>query len=341
MTGPLYRTGTFCARHHWLVIAAWVLVVVALALGSRAAGERNSDNLSLPGTGSTEAQNLLKAKLPQQAYGTNPVVLEAAQGKLTDSANSKAVDATVKALKKEPGVVRAVSPLSDEGKAALSKDGRDRLHLGDSLDEGPSDLTEEDAQNDHRRDESGLGRRPEGRDGRLSRPGGIQAGHREQRGGRPHGGGRDPPVRLRDRDRDAAPDRQRGAGARCVARPDRLLGHLAEVPTVAPTLATMIGLGVGIDYALFIVTRHKLQLNDGMEVRESIARATATAGGAVFFAGGTVVIALVSLLASGIPLRRNDGVRRRRWRWWSRCSPRSRSFRRCSARSACASTPCA
>ena len=81
----------------------------------------------------------------------------------------------------------------------------------------------------------------------------------------------------------------------------KLLGHVAEVPSVAPTLATMIGLGVGIDYALFIVTRHKLQLNEGMEVRESIARATATAGGAVFFAGATVVIALVSLLASGIP----------------------------------------
>ena len=63
----------------------------------------------------------------------------------------------------------------------------------------------------------------------------------------------------------------------------------------------MIGLGVGIDYALFIVTRHKLHLKDGMEMRESIARATATAGGAVVFAGTTVVIALVSLLFSGIP----------------------------------------
>ena len=82
----------------------------------------------------------------------------------------------------------------------------------------------------------------------------------------------------------------------------KLLGHVVEVPSVAPTLATMIGLGVGIDYALFIVTRHKLQLKDGMEMRESIARATATAGGAVVFAGVTVVIALVSLLASGIPL---------------------------------------
>ena len=74
------------------------------------------------------------------------------------------------------------------------------------------------------------------------------------------------------------------------------------MPGVAATLATMIGLGVGIDYALFIVTRHKLQLGEGMELRESIARATATAGGAVVFAGFTVVIALCSLAFAGIPL---------------------------------------
>jgi RND superfamily putative drug exporter len=85
------------------------------------------------------------------------------------------------------------------------------------------------------------------------------------------------------------------------------LGHATEVPTVAPTLATMIGLGVGIDYALFIVTRHKIQLREGIEMRESIARATATAGGAVFFAGTTVVIALCSLGFSGIPLVRALG----------------------------------
>ena len=82
----------------------------------------------------------------------------------------------------------------------------------------------------------------------------------------------------------------------------RLLENVVEVPSVASTLATMIGLGVGIDYALFIVTRHKLQLADGMELRESIARATATAGGAVVFAGFTVVIALCSLAFAGIPL---------------------------------------
>jgi RND superfamily putative drug exporter len=64
------------------------------------------------------------------------------------------------------------------------------------------------------------------------------------------------------------------------------LSHTVEVPTSAPTLATMIGLGVGIDYSLFIVTRHLSQLAEGMEARESVARATATSGGAVALPGG-------------------------------------------------------
>jgi RND superfamily putative drug exporter len=82
----------------------------------------------------------------------------------------------------------------------------------------------------------------------------------------------------------------------------RMLGHVATVPTVAPTLATMIGLGVGIDYALFVVTRHFRGMREGLSVEDSIARAAATSGGAVFFAGGTVTIALVSLAVAGIPL---------------------------------------
>ena len=88
----------------------------------------------------------------------------------------------------------------------------------------------------------------------------------------------------------------------------RMLGHVTNVPTVAPTLATMIGLGVGIDYALFIVTRHFRGLHDGLEMRESIARAAATSGGAVFFAGSTVTIALVSLAIADIPLVTTMGL---------------------------------
>ena len=81
-----------------------------------------------------------------------------------------------------------------------------------------------------------------------------------------------------------------------------VLGHGVTVPTIAPTLATMIGLGVGIDYALFLVTRHRDNRKQGMEMHESIAMAVATSGSAIVFAGTTVVIALLALLVAGIPL---------------------------------------
>ena len=300
MTGPLYRVGTFCARHHWLVIGVWLVLVVALAAGGRAAGQQNSDNLRLPGTGSTKAQDLLQDKLPKQAYGTNPVVLQARSGKLTSSSNSKAIDATVKALEKEPGVIRAVSPLSQEGAAALSKD-KTIGYISVTLSEGPGDLTKEDAENivdaTSPASDAGLkvatggylGQAVSRADTESSEAVGLTAAV----------------IILLFAFGTATamflPIITAVLGLVATLSLITFLGHAADVPTVAPTLATMIGLGVGIDYALFIVTRHKLQLRDGMEVRESIARATATAGGAVFFAGTTVVIALVSLLASAIP----------------------------------------
>ena len=81
-----------------------------------------------------------------------------------------------------------------------------------------------------------------------------------------------------------------------------LLGHVASVPSIAPTLATMIGLGVGIDYALFMVSRYRSNRKEGMELHDALALSVATSGSAIVFAGSTVVIALVTLLIAGIPL---------------------------------------
>ncbi len=82
-----------------------------------------------------------------------------------------------------------------------------------------------------------------------------------------------------------------------------IFGHVISVPSIAPTLGTMIGLGVGIDYALFIVTRHLSFIKeDGLEPKEAAARAASTAGGAVLFAGSTVVVALLALYFGGIPI---------------------------------------
>lgn len=80
-----------------------------------------------------------------------------------------------------------------------------------------------------------------------------------------------------------------------------LVGSVVNIPSSAPIVAVMLGLGAGIDYALFLVTRYRQHVLDGLEVTEAIARATATSGKAVLFAGGTVVVAILGLYAAGIP----------------------------------------
>lgn len=87
-----------------------------------------------------------------------------------------------------------------------------------------------------------------------------------------------------------------------------LLNYLIDIPSFAPQMASMIGLGVGIDYALFLVTRHREFLAAGEPVAESAGRAVATAGQAVIFAGGTVVIAILGLAVAGIPYMTAAGV---------------------------------
>lgn len=86
------------------------------------------------------------------------------------------------------------------------------------------------------------------------------------------------------------------------------LSGVVEMTSVTPALALMLGMAVGIDYALFILNRHRMQLAEGMDLRESIALATGTAGNAVTFAGATVVIALAALGITGIPFLGVMGV---------------------------------
>jgi RND superfamily putative drug exporter len=87
-----------------------------------------------------------------------------------------------------------------------------------------------------------------------------------------------------------------------------LVTYLIDIPSWAPQMATMIGLGVGIDYALFLVTRHREFLAEGYPVIEAAGRAVATAGQAVIFAGGTVVVAILGLAVAEIPFLTAAGV---------------------------------
>jgi putative drug exporter of the RND superfamily len=91
LTRVLYACGRACVRFRWPVIAAWIAVAVVLHLAAASAGEDWTDNLTLPGTGSTRATDLLQERLPQQAYGSIPISLRDPNGTIGDSASKDAI----------------------------------------------------------------------------------------------------------------------------------------------------------------------------------------------------------------------------------------------------------
>ena len=122
MSKLLYRLGLTCARRPKRVLTAWIVVVIAVVAVSKVTGEQTSDNLTLPGTDSTRATDLLKSDLPDQASGSVPIVLHISSGSLATGANKKAVDASVKALKRTNGVNSVLSPFSSKASQNLAKD---------------------------------------------------------------------------------------------------------------------------------------------------------------------------------------------------------------------------
>jgi RND superfamily putative drug exporter len=308
MTGVLYGLARFCVRRRFYVLAVWLVATIALVAISHRLGENTNDNLSLPGTDSQRATDALAKSFPDQANGSSPIVLHTSAGaKLTDRKNTEAVEAAAKAIAKEPHVASVVSPLSPQGAGALSKD-QSTGYLSVTLAVSPGQLSVSEAneiiEGANAAKAAGIEVQTGGQLGqKVSKPAtesseliGIIAAM----------------VILTLTFGTVVsmliPILNAIVALLATLAIIRMLGHVATVPTVAPTLATMIGLGVGIDYALFIVTRHFRGMHDGLALDESIARAAATSGGAVFFAGGTVTIALVSLAVAGIPLITTMGL---------------------------------
>ena len=103
MTPLLYGLGRVCVRRRWIVLAVWLVIFAALAVAARSVGPELNDNLTLPGSDSQAAADLLSDRFPSQANGTNPVVLTAPSGeKLTDAKYKKPIDDTVAASSATP-----------------------------------------------------------------------------------------------------------------------------------------------------------------------------------------------------------------------------------------------
>ncbi|WUQ01701.1 MMPL family transporter [Streptomyces sp. NBC_00247] len=309
-TGGLRRLGAWCARHFVVVLVLWVVALAGLQALVHAYGGDYSDDFSLPGTQSQDGLDVLKAHAPSAGGYSSQIVLHDADAPLTDLSDQ--VSSAVGSLQKLPEVLSVqnplpppgtqptppptgtpnTGPLSTDGKTAYltvrfavqpSTLGSDYLH---GVDQAVQPLRSAGAQVEYG-----------GPLGELARPGA------NDRTSEAIGFGVAILVLLIGFGSLFAALLPLVTALFCAVCGLALLGLLASVwtfATVSPTLATMIGIGVGIDYALFLVTRHRQNLVDGRPPATAAGNAAATSGRAVLLSGCTVIIALSGLWVSGI-----------------------------------------
>ncbi|WP_433920203.1 MMPL family transporter [Streptomyces canus] len=298
--GALRRLGEWCARHFVIVLVAWLVALVALQTLNRSFGGDYSDNFSLPGVQSQEGQDVLKKHDPAAGGYGSQIVLHDADKALTSLGSQ--VSTTVTDLQKLPHVLSVQNPLSAPASKVgpLSSDAK-TAYITVRFDVQPSTLGDgylngvDDAVQPLRA--AGVDVEYGGPLGELARPAGND--------------------RLSELIGFAVAivvllvgfGSVIAAGIPLVTALISVIGGLAclgllaaafTFATVSPTLATMIGLGVGIDYALFQLTRHRQSLMDGKDPVRAAGGATATSGRAVLVSGCTVIIALAGLSVSGV-----------------------------------------
>lgn len=307
MATLLYRLGRFSFRRAWIVIGIWLALVVTVLGGGLALGGQSQEDFSIPGTESQEALDRLSAVFPQVAGASVQVVSRVPDGaSVNDEAYRGAIEQQAAAISTIDGVESVVTPFDEYAGRAISDDESTALTKvqfeGASADVSPASI-------DELLDSASIGE---------------DAGMQVAFGGR----------LLQDSSPTLTPTEGLGvlfAGIVLVITFGSLLAAgmplisailgvgiaaggiigvsaFTEVSSSAPLLAVMIGLAVGIDYSLFIISRHRQQLAEGMEPQESAAMAVGTAGSAVVFAGVTVIIALLGLLVVQIPFLSVMGV---------------------------------
>ena len=295
MATRLYRLGGWAYGNRKKVLVGWLLVLVAVFASAAAFSGKTSNEFAVPGTESQVAQDLLEEKFPEAGGGSARVVFAAPEGeKLTDSDNKAAVMESVENASKAPEVTAVQDPYS---MGAISKDGRigfaDVYYpvKAEEVEKSSADALEastEPATKAGMQVEFGGGVVTDESESKAEMVG-LMVGFLVLA------------MTLGSLLAAGLPLLTAILGVGLGTLGITALSGAVEISETAPILASMLGLAVGIDYALFILSRHRQNLDDGMEPRESAAQAVATAGSAVVFAGATVVIALVGLAVVNIP----------------------------------------
>ncbi|WP_405771949.1 MMPL family transporter [Streptomyces sp. NBC_00080] len=289
----LHRSGAFCARHPGWVIAVWLLVVAAALLGNKAVGATYSDEVSLPGSQTQTGADLLNASDPALADPNGKVVFHVGSG--TVAGHSDGLDKALARLADLPHITAVSKPVtSTEGTTAYATVSFDEdiKTLGhgyvDRLDEATAPARDADIQIGYGGDLHDIARQP-ANDAASEAIGIVTA----------------LVVLLLAFGSVAAALMPLVTALISVGVGMGVVGIVAGAltfATSAPTLAIMIGLGVGIDYALFLTTRFRQDLIDGHDTDDAVGRTIAGSGKAVIVAAVTVAVALLSLYACGLSM---------------------------------------
>jgi RND superfamily putative drug exporter len=306
----LYSLGRWAFRARGIVVGAWILILALVGGGALLFNQGLDNSISIPGTESQKALDSLSTTFPQVSGASAQLVVVAPEGgSVSDADVEKAITDGVDALNDIPGVANAVSPFDENVDGAVSDNDRAAI-ISIQLDGSQYEVTA--ATKDALVDEADAVAKalPDGSESAL---GGqlFSTGFPTLSATELIGVGVALLVLILTFGSFLA------AGMPLITA---LLGvgisiafifiatAFGSITSTTPMLALMLGLAVGIDYALFIISRHQEQLRDGMDAEESAARSVGTAGSAVIFAGLTVIIALVGLGVAGIPFLTIMGV---------------------------------
>ncbi len=293
------RLAHWCNTHRWQTVVAFILTVVAFQVIGGAVGKKELASFRLPDTESQRAYDLLAEHFPQQKGDVDQFVFRAKSGSLEDAQSKATIDMTLAKLEKTEGVASVVSPFGRGGQ--ISQDGKigvAQLTYDDTLSDNDLDMAK-DVQ------KAGF----EARDNKNLQVEHGGLGAQFVRGG--EGGGGTEFIGIiaaaivlflvfGSLVAMAIPLLSAVLSIVGAFGVITLLSHVVDTPDFASQLAMLIGLGVGIDYALFVVSRYRAEVKAGMDRNEAIELAVDTAGRTVVFAAITVIIAVLGLLVLGL-----------------------------------------
>jgi putative drug exporter of the RND superfamily len=291
------RLARWCFTHKFLVIAAWLVAIVGLNAIESSVGSAYKDNFKLPHTDSFDAVRLLQRNVPRQSGDTDKVVFSVKDGKVTDPATRARVEATLAKIAALPHVGAVQSPYTATGQ--ISENGQIG-YTNVTFDSGANKISSSEAKTFVKQVTNASGNGVEFEVGGQV----AEAGNRNNSDSSLFIGfiaagvvlflvfGSFLAMLLPLITAGAA----LGTGIAVVG----LLSHVFSMASFSSQLALLIGLGVGVDYALFIVTRYRQGRLRGLEPAEATVQSLDTSGRAVLFAGLIVCIAMLGMFALGI-----------------------------------------